>query len=580
MKTRKRWTPAPVAAILALILILNMTVPAAAVEYGAELDPNEKTYTQTFSDVPETHWAFEYIEEMVERGAISGYPDGKFYPSKIVTREEFAKIMVVAAGLTATPAKASSYADVPLTRWSSPFIETAKPYMTAYQSGGQLYFKPSDGALREDMAVAVVMLKGYDTRLADLSMINTMFKDVDAISVSAQPYVALAVENGIISGYNDSTFRGQATITRAEAAAILWRAFQYGSDNKVMPGEETGTTKPATTPKPGDTKPSEPEKEVKPFVAETLAKANISDTTMLITMDDDDDLIYYDSSENAILSLNPNSGEVETLLDVTTATCTGSDGLTYEGLTVNQVFWDDVASRLLVDGTFQSTKTEDGWETGTGNQPYSAIFTLKDGTLEKTFEKPNSFSYGVGYVSYNKLSLAMDDGKYMCSCKVHGMGNSIFNVEGIVDFSEDPARVIQQFTSVLNGKNEGLGVFGHYKMGVTNYNIYCIEHRGLFNYDYGTEKWVKVNDNYIDANAFDFQNSYFYTWGNRIVQIIRPSDGACQTKLNAAEDVEVLDMRALPATPDNLFVTTDEQYLFYDSAAKAIRVIRVNPEAN
>lgn len=222
---------------LALILCVTTLSPAAsATNYGSGIDPNTPAYTQTFSDVQTDHWAFQYIAEMVNRGAVAGYPDGTYRPNKTVTRAEFAKIMLGAAGLTATPAAATSYADVPTTNWASPFVETAKPYMTAFRVGTSLYFKPSTGALREDIAVAVVKLKGYDTRTADVSLLDGMFSDVSGISSAAQPYVALAVENNLISGYPDGTFRGQGTITRAEAAAVLWRAFQQGNDDKVIPG--------------------------------------------------------------------------------------------------------------------------------------------------------------------------------------------------------------------------------------------------------------------------------------------------------------------------------------------------------
>lgn len=203
-----------------------------------------KAPVQHFSDVPSTHWAYDCIEELVSCGAISGYPDGKFYPEKTVTREEFAKIMVMAAGLVPLPAGESSYADVALSHWSSPYIETARPYMTAYRSMGQLWFYPFSGALREDMAVAVVKLRGFDPAKADLSLLSTMFSDLASISEVARPYVALAVEHDIIRGYNDGTFRGQGTITRAEAAAILYRAFQTVSGDKVIPDDLLPTPSP------------------------------------------------------------------------------------------------------------------------------------------------------------------------------------------------------------------------------------------------------------------------------------------------------------------------------------------------
>lgn len=229
---------------LLLVLALGFSLFSAALAVGNE---------PTFSDVPASHWAFTFIEELVERKAINGYPDGKFYPDKTVSREEFAKIMVVAAGLTAAPAAESSYADVPLTYWASAYIETARPYMTAYQNQGQLFFYPTAGALREDIAVAVVKLKGLDASMADLSILSTMFSDVGSISEVARPYVALAVEQGIINGYTDGTFRGQGTITRSEAAAMLWRAFQQGSGDKVIPDDILPSATPSQSPTPAPT---------------------------------------------------------------------------------------------------------------------------------------------------------------------------------------------------------------------------------------------------------------------------------------------------------------------------------------
>lgn len=258
---------------LALILCVTTLSPAAsATNYGSDIDPNTPAYTQTFSDVQTDHWAFQYIAEMVNRGAVAGYPDGTYRPNKTVTRAEFAKIMLGAAGLTATPAAATSYADVPTTNWASPFVETAKPYMTAFRVGTSLYFKPSTGALREDIAVAVVKLKGYDTRTADVSLLDGMFSDVSGISSAAQPYVALAVENNLISGYPDGTFRGQGTITRAEAAAVLWRAFQQGNDDKVIPGDPSTPNTPTQPENPGQTQPETPSEPTTPTTPTTPAK--------------------------------------------------------------------------------------------------------------------------------------------------------------------------------------------------------------------------------------------------------------------------------------------------------------------
>lgn len=287
--------------ICLLSLIFSLMVPyARAVEYGAEINPNETKYEQTFSDVPTDHWAFTYIAELTSRGAISGYPDGLFRPNRLVTREEFARIMVGAAGLTPAAVTQSSFADVPADYWASPFIEAARSYMTAYKNGSQYQFKPTAGALREDIAVAIVKLKGYDTRLADLSMLQAMFTDVDSISASAQPYVAIAVENSLISGYPNETFRAQDTISRAEAASILWRAFQYGSDIKVPGGEipEPGTqTKPGTQTQPGNSEEIEKPGEQSPQSAYTMdTVADIKSELRSVVLTDDGTVYYIDGN--------------------------------------------------------------------------------------------------------------------------------------------------------------------------------------------------------------------------------------------------------------------------------------------
>lgn len=112
MKTNKKLF----AVIMSLAMILSVVQPtmAAVVNYGDELtNMPSKTYTQKFSDVPKSYWAFEYIAEMVDRGVLAGYPDGKFYPNNNVTRAEFAKIMASAAGLSIGGYVATGYEDVP-----------------------------------------------------------------------------------------------------------------------------------------------------------------------------------------------------------------------------------------------------------------------------------------------------------------------------------------------------------------------------------------------------------------------------------------------------------------------------------
>lgn len=46
-----------------------------------------------FPDVPENHWAYEYISKLYADGVIQGYPDGNFAGDRMMTRYEFAAML-------------------------------------------------------------------------------------------------------------------------------------------------------------------------------------------------------------------------------------------------------------------------------------------------------------------------------------------------------------------------------------------------------------------------------------------------------------------------------------------------------
>ncbi|ALS25844.1 SLH domain-containing protein [Paenibacillus sp. 32O-W] len=321
------------------------TASAALPEYGEEWqNAPANSPTVSFTDLPPTHWAYKYIAEMVNRKVIDGYPDKKFRPDNTISRAEFAKIMVTASGIQAKKVNYSSFSDIPVTNWASPFVEAVKDYMSGYRTAnGQYIFNPTSPALREDITVALVKLKGYDmSRLPDHSTIEAMFKDYNGISESAKDYVAIAVENGLVSGFPDETFRPQATVTRAEATVMLWRAFQFGNDNKTIGGGEQTTTTPAspvtqpdqtanpTTPTTNPSTPSNPQQpsQAAKFSVDTLvggngqgdvdgpvrmAKINAVDSMVL---DKDDNVFFLDSSNKKIRKFNQSNGTVETFKTV------------------------------------------------------------------------------------------------------------------------------------------------------------------------------------------------------------------------------------------------------------------------
>ena len=152
-----------IAVLVAVMLIFTTVVVSAAPSYGVELsNMPERVYSQKFKDVSKNHWAFEYIGELATRGIFSGYPDGNFRPDNGISRAEFAKIMVVASGLNVTPVEHTIFEDVLVNDWCAPYIECAKPFLNGYVLNNKNFYFPYTMALREDIAVALVKLKGYD----------------------------------------------------------------------------------------------------------------------------------------------------------------------------------------------------------------------------------------------------------------------------------------------------------------------------------------------------------------------------------------------------------------------------------
>jgi len=55
--------------------------------------------TATFSDVPTTYWAFQYVEALAASGITQGYSGGTFRPATPVTRAQMATFLARTLGL-------------------------------------------------------------------------------------------------------------------------------------------------------------------------------------------------------------------------------------------------------------------------------------------------------------------------------------------------------------------------------------------------------------------------------------------------------------------------------------------------
>lgn len=160
------------------------------------------------------HWAYDSIKQFIEKGYISGYEDKTFKPNNSITRAEFVKIVNKVFNFTEQDGE--NFKDIEPGTWyyEDICIGVRAGYINGYQDET---FRPNEPISREEAASIISTI----TKLYGKSSLK--FIDDNKIGLWAKESVYGLVENNIMSGYEDNTFRPKNKITRAEAVATLSR---------------------------------------------------------------------------------------------------------------------------------------------------------------------------------------------------------------------------------------------------------------------------------------------------------------------------------------------------------------------
>ncbi|MDD3766049.1 MAG: S-layer homology domain-containing protein [Eubacteriales bacterium] len=112
--------------------------------------------------------------------------------------------------------------------WSKSFFEklTQKGVISGYEDGT---LKPDNQVTRAEVVKIIVSSLGLKPS-EDLSL---SFDDNDDIADWAKGYIKVAVEKGIITGYEDNTFKPGQSITRQELVVIAARAFNISGGGEL-----------------------------------------------------------------------------------------------------------------------------------------------------------------------------------------------------------------------------------------------------------------------------------------------------------------------------------------------------------
>lgn len=181
-----------------------------------EEEPVEIKPTEVFADLAGYTWAKESIESLASKGIIAGKGNGSFAPGENLTREQAIKIVVLALGLNKVTESTEVFADEKEGAWYCGYLAIARDHGIANGVGDNL-FGIGNTITRQDFVTLLYRALKTNSENANLS-----FADKDEIAPYSKDAVAYFSSNGIVNGYTDGTFKPGNSVTRAEAAKIVY----------------------------------------------------------------------------------------------------------------------------------------------------------------------------------------------------------------------------------------------------------------------------------------------------------------------------------------------------------------------
>lgn len=197
-----------------------------------------------FPDVKgaDVEWAMKYIASLASKRVFEGYEDGSFQPRKPITRIEALMAAVRLMGLREKAESAEemssnlNFKDADLIAkqysWATGYVAVAAENDLFMETDDKIQpEKPADRLWATTLLVKALKL---DAEAKAKMNEKLTFKDANQIPAGSVGYVKVALEKGLIDGYEDNTFRPQRPVTRAELAALLDRT------GEQLPGSGAG----------------------------------------------------------------------------------------------------------------------------------------------------------------------------------------------------------------------------------------------------------------------------------------------------------------------------------------------------
>jgi parallel beta-helix repeat protein len=166
------------------------------------------------------HWAEAFIQSLVNKQIVTGFPDGTFKPETVLTRAQFAAVLAKTFDLP-VKRQSATFADVPSSFWGAAAIAKANSmgFIAGFPDGT---FRPGQNLTRVQAIVALV--NGLGLSGGALNVLST-YSDRTGIPSYAIDSVSTATQRGIVVNYpNLKQLNPNRDMTRAEFAAVMYQA--------------------------------------------------------------------------------------------------------------------------------------------------------------------------------------------------------------------------------------------------------------------------------------------------------------------------------------------------------------------
>ena len=209
---------------------LNPVQVQGLVEFLAVIsDTPSATISSTFSDL-DGHWAAAFVEGLVNKGFISGFPDGSFRPAIPITRAEYAALVTNTFKLLASN-KLNSFKDVKTDFWAVSAIASAAEagFLSGFPDGT---FRPGQNLTKVQAIVSIV--NGLKLTGSNPIGLN-VYSDRAQIPSYATNAVTIATQKSLILNYPQlELLEPLREITRAEVATLIYQALVAKGETKVI----------------------------------------------------------------------------------------------------------------------------------------------------------------------------------------------------------------------------------------------------------------------------------------------------------------------------------------------------------